>query len=99
MMSERPYLLRVCDHELQIALQSSGAVLIEGAKWCGKTRTASIAAKSILYMQDPDNSASYQAMADTKPSLLLKGEAPRLIDEWQMAPVLFYAEEDGLPVS
>ena len=90
-MSEKSYLLRVCDQELQIALQSSGAVLIEGAKWCGKTRTASIAAKSILYMQDPDNSASYQAMADTKPSLLLKGEAPRLIDEWQMAPVLWDA--------
>jgi predicted AAA+ superfamily ATPase len=90
-MSEKSYLLRVCDQELQIALQSSGAVLIEGAKWCGKTRTASIAAKSILYMQDPDNSASYQAIADTKPSLLLKGEAPRLIDEWQMAPVLWDA--------
>ncbi|NEW84461.1 MAG: ATP-binding protein [Mariniphaga sp.] len=90
-MSERPYLLRLCDQELQIALQSSGAVLIEGAKWCGKTRTASIAAKSILYMQDPDSSASYQAMADTKPSLLLKGEEPRLIDEWQMAPVLWDA--------
>jgi len=56
-MSEKSYLLRVCDQELQIALQSSGAVLIEGAKWCGKTRTASIAAKSILYMQDQDNSA------------------------------------------
>ena len=90
-MSERPYLLRVCDQELQMALHSSGAVLIEGAKWCGKTSTASIAAKSILYMQDPDNSASYQAMADTKPSLLLKGETPRLIDEWQMAPVLWDA--------
>jgi len=90
-MVEKTYLSRLCDQELQIALQSSGAVLIEGAKWCGKTRTASIAAKSILYMQDPDNSASYQAMADTKPSLLLKGEAPRLIDEWQMAPVLWDA--------
>lgn len=74
-----------------MALQSSGAVLIEGPKWCGKTSTASVAAKSILYMQDPDNSASYQAMADTKPSLLLKGEVPRLIDEWQMAPVLWDA--------
>ncbi len=74
-----------------MALQSSGAVLIEGAKWCGKTRTASNAAKSILYMQDPDNTSSYQAMADTKPSLLLKGETPRLIDEWQMAPVLWDA--------
>lgn len=90
-MTELSYLSRVCDQELQIALQSSGAVLIEGAKWCGKTRTASIAAKSILYMQDPDNSASYQAMADTKPSLLLKGEVPRLLDEWQMAPVLWDA--------
>ena len=90
-MRERPYLLRVCDKELQIALQSSGAVLIEGAKWCGKTWTASVAAKSVLYMQDPDNSASYQAMADTKPSLLLRGETPRLIDEWQMAPVLWDA--------
>ena len=90
-MSESSYLSRLCDQELQMALQSSGAVLIEGAKWCGKTRTASKAAKSILYMQDPDNTSSYQAMADTKPSLLLKGETPRLIDEWQMAPVLWDA--------
>jgi predicted AAA+ superfamily ATPase len=90
-MSERPYLSRLSDLELQTALKSSGAVLIEGAKWCGKTRTASHVAKSILYMQDPDNSASYLAMADTKPSLLLKGETPRLIDEWQMAPVLWDA--------
>jgi len=90
-MSERVYLMRLCDQELKIALQSSGAVLIEGAKWCGKTRTASNAAKSVLYMQDPDKTASYQAMADTKPSLLLKGETPRLIDEWQMAPVLWDA--------
>lgn len=90
-MAEKNYLSRLCDQELQIALQSTGAVLIEGAKWCGKTRTASIAAKSFLYMQDPDNSATYQAIADTKPSLLLKGEVPRLIDEWQMAPVLWDA--------
>ena len=90
-MSESSYLSRLCDQELQMALQSSGAVLIEGAKWCGKTRTASYAAKSILYMQDPDNTVSYQAMADTKPSLLLKGKTPRLIDEWQMAPVLWDA--------
>ena len=90
-MSEKSYLFRLCDQELRIALQSSGAVLIEGAKWCGKTRTASNAAKSILYMQDPDNTSSYQAMADTKPSLLLKGETPRLIDEWQMAPILWDA--------
>jgi len=82
---------RLCDGELQLALQSSGAVLIEGAKWCGKTSTAGKASRSVLFMQDPDNAGSYLAMADTKPSLLLKGETPRLIDEWQMAPVLWDA--------
>lgn len=85
------YLSRLCDVELQKALKASGAVLIEGAKWCGKTSTASHAADSALYMQDPDNAASYQAMADTKPSFLLRGDTPRLIDEWQMAPVLWDA--------
>ena len=65
---------RLCDGELQLALQSSGAVLIEGAKWCGKTSTAHRASRSVLFMQDPDNAGSYLAMADTKPSLLLKGE-------------------------
>jgi len=90
-MSNTTYLPRLCDNELQQALQSSGAVLIEGAKWCGKTSTASRASKSTLYMQDPDHTASYLAMADVKPSLLLKGPSPRLIDEWQMAPVLWDA--------
>lgn len=90
-MSDLSYLPRICDAEMQFALQTSGAVLMEGAKWCGKTRTASMVAKSILFMQDPDKSASYLAMADTKPSLLLKGKTPRLIDEWQMAPVLWDA--------
>lgn len=85
------YLSRLCDMELQKSLKSSGAVLIEGAKWCGKTRTASHAAKSALYMQDPDYAASYQTTADAKPSLLLQGKSPRLIDEWQMAPVLWDA--------
>jgi predicted AAA+ superfamily ATPase len=90
-MNEKPYMSRLCDAGLQLALQSSGAVLIEGAKWCGKTSTASHASRSVLYMQDPDNAASYQAMADTKPSMPLRGETPRLIDEWQMAPVLWDA--------
>ena len=72
-------------------LKASGAVLIEGAKWCGKTSTAQQAARSSLYMQDPDKTSSYLAAADTKPSLLLNGETPKLIDEWQMAPVLWDA--------
>jgi len=90
-MKQTSYIPRLCDRELQLALRSSGAVLIEGAKWCGKTSTASKASQSVLYMQDPDKAASNLAMADTKPSLLLKGETPRLIDEWQMAPVLWDA--------
>ena len=53
--------------------------------------SASQYANSTLYMQDVDRSASYLAMADTQPSLLLKGDTPRLIDEWQMAPVLWDA--------
>ncbi len=85
------YFSRTCDKLLDDKLRSSGAVLIEGAKWCGKTSTAIQSAKSVLFMQDPDNTASYQTMADTKPSLLLKGETPKLIDEWQMAPVLWDA--------
>jgi predicted AAA+ superfamily ATPase len=88
---ENKYLKRIADKVLDTALESSGAVLIEGPKWCGKTRTAEEKAKSILYMQDPDYAASYLKAADTKPSLLLKGETPRLIDEWQMAPVLWDA--------
>ena len=85
------YLPRIADTVLEESLESAGAVLIEGPKWCGKTRTAREKAKSVLLMQDPDNSANYLKMADTKPSLLLKGNTPRLIDEWQMAPVLWDA--------
>ncbi len=85
------YLQRVCDKLLASELKASGAVLIEGAKWCGKTSTAQQAARSSLYMQDPDKTSSYLAAADTKPSLLLNGETPKLIDEWQMAPVLWDA--------
>jgi predicted AAA+ superfamily ATPase len=90
-MAKHEYLARICDAELQEALAVMGAVLIEGAKWCGKTSTAGNVARSTLYMQDPDYARSYQEMADTKPSLLLQGEAPRLIDEWQMSPVLWDA--------
>jgi predicted AAA+ superfamily ATPase len=90
-MSNINYVTRICDTELQNALDTMGAVLIEGAKWCGKTSTAVNVAQSTLFMQDPDRAHSYREMADTKPSLLLKGESPRLIDEWQMSPVLWDA--------
>ncbi len=85
------YYPRIADKLLADALQTSGAVLIEGPKWCGKTRTASETAQSVLYMQDADNRESNIQAASIKPSLLLKGEVPRLIDEWQVAPVLWDA--------
>ena len=85
------YRPRLTDRLLERTLASSGAVLIEGAKWCGKTRSAEQIAKSVLYLQDPDVSARYLQTAEVKPSLLLIGENPRLIDEWQMAPVLWDA--------
>lgn len=87
----KKYLKRICDNILQRKLSSKGAVLIEGAKWCGKTTTASMQAKSILYMQDPDNIRQNLELAEIKPSKLLEGETPRLIDEWHMAPSLWDA--------
>ena len=90
-MEVKDYKPRVCDVELQEQLEASGAVVIEGAKWCGKTYTARHAAASALFMQDRDNSANYKQIAATKPSLLLEGETPRLIDEWAEAPVLWDA--------
>ncbi|MDR0370989.1 MAG: DUF4143 domain-containing protein [Prevotellaceae bacterium] len=83
------YLYRIADGLLKEKLEAFGAVLIEGPKWCGKTTTAVQQAASVLQMQDPDNRESYLVTAETKPSLLLKGDNPRLIDEWQIAPVLW----------
>lgn len=85
------YFPRICDGLVNEKLSYSGALLIEGPKWCGKTWTGKHAAKSVLYMQDPDKGAGYMELSRTMPSRLLKGEKPRLIDEWQEAPVLWDA--------
>ena len=85
------YMPRIADLLLKEKLKSSGAVQIKGPKWCGKTSTAAQTANSILYMQDPDQGANLIALAQAKPSALLDGEYPRLIDEWQMAPQLWDA--------
>lgn len=85
------YLKRIADNQLKLRLEAFGAVQIKGPKWCGKTTTAEMQAKSVIKMQDPDTRDGYLAAARTKPSLLLKGETPKLIDEWQVAPVLWDA--------
>ncbi len=83
------YKNRVADKLLERKLKSAGAVLIEGPKWCGKTTTAEKMAQSILYMDEPENKVQNIKMAGIKPSVLLSGNKPRLIDEWQLAPTLW----------
>lgn len=85
------YLPRIADKELQDKLHYMGAVLIEGPKWCGKTTTAEQQAASILRLQNPDTREAYLATGRTRPTNLLKGATPRLIDEWQDAPLLWDA--------
>ena len=85
------YKKRVVDAILDFYLECMGAVLIEGPKWCGKTRTGEEHAKSVIKLQDPDNVDKYRAAVKVKPTILLEGPTPRLIDEWQDFPVLWNA--------
>ena len=85
------YKKRIADEMLQRKLKGKGAVLIEGPKWCGKTTTAEQVAKSVLYMANPESMGQNLTLADINPGILLKGEIPRLIDEWQIAPKLWDA--------
>ena len=87
----RDYKHRVADDILSRKLEDKGAVLIEGPKWCGKTTTAEQVAASVLYMDDPEKKQQNTAMAELNPSRLPTGNAPRLIDEWQLAPKLWDA--------
>ena len=85
------YKPRVIDETIARRLRSKGAILVEGAKWCGKTTTCEQHAASILYMSDPDRVKQNLQLADISPRSLLQGESPRLIDEWQIAPKLWDA--------
>lgn len=95
-MKEKYYLDRIADNELALRLEAFGAVQIKGPKWCGKTTTAERQSKSAIKLQDPDKRDSYLVTARTKPSILLKGETPRLIDEWQDAPILWDAVRNAV---
>lgn len=91
MIEVRKYKKRITDEILKKRLLGKGAVLIEGPKWCGKTTTAEQIAGSILYMAEPEKEKQNLTMAEISPGRLLKGEVPRLIDEWQIAPKLWDA--------
>lgn len=85
------YRKRIADEILKRKLEGKGVVLIEGPKWCGKTTTAEQVASSILYMDNPEKKEQNINMSEFNPKRLLKGETPRLIDEWQIAPKLWDA--------
>jgi len=85
-MAKKDYRPRIADQMLADKLEATGAVLIEGAKYCGKTTLAAQQAASALYMADPDTKDQNMAMAQTNIKRLLVGETPRLIDEWQLVP-------------
>lgn len=85
------YKSRVVDNLLKRKLEAKGAVIIEGPKWCGKTTTALQQAESVLRMDNPQNKEQNLNLAKLNPQRLLKGKTPRLIDEWQIAPMLWDA--------
>jgi predicted AAA+ superfamily ATPase len=80
------YIKRFIDTELQRKLAASGAVLIRGAKACGKTESAKQFAKSVLQVDRDEN---IPLLFETAPKRILMGETPRLIDEWQVLPKLW----------
>lgn len=83
------YLPRLIDNLLKDELRLFGATVIIGPKWCGKTTTAKQLAKSVISLQDKKQYNRYRNIANLDPSLLLKGENPVLIDEWQMIPEIW----------
>ena len=88
---EMDYISRVTDSIVEEKLQGLGGLFIVGPKWCGKTSTAYQFSKSMLYLDDTEMGSNNIQIANLNPSVLLMGDTPRLIDEWQLAPVLFDA--------
>ncbi len=85
------YKARIVDQQLRDELSVMGAVVVEGAKWCGKTTTAEQAAASIVYIDEEGKTDENILLARTAPGRILDGQAPRLVDEWQLAPSLWDA--------
>ncbi len=83
------YLPRIVDKEIEELMEIMGGVLIEGCKWCGKSTTGLHHAKSVVEFQNPDRKQEYDNIKNTKPSLFLNGEKPKMFDEWQMYPVVW----------
>ena len=91
MESDFEYKKRVVDDELSLQLEAAGIVLVEGPKWCGKTTTSLQQAQSVIYLDDPQEVSEYARLAEMDIQQLLKGQNPRLLDEWQNFPQLWDA--------
>lgn len=85
------YKVRIIEKKIDRYLSAFGAVCIEGPKWCGKARTSSYHSNSEIYIGDPSGNFQNRQLAQMSPSLVLEGETPRLIDEWQEVPPLWDA--------
>lgn len=90
-MTQTEYLPRLIDQQVETYLQTFGAVCIEGPKWCGKTWTSAHHSKSAIYIGDPAGNFQNRQLAELSPELVLEGDTPRLIDEWQEVPPLWDA--------
>ena len=90
-MNKEKYIPRIIDTAVERYLTTMGAVCIEGPKWCGKTWTSSFHSNSEFMVGNPDNNFQNRALAEMSPALVLEGETPRLIDEWQEVPPLWDA--------
>lgn len=90
-MDNKKYKARIIDKRIELYLNSFGAVCIEGPKWCGKTWTSSYHSNSAIYIGDPSGNFQNRKLAEMSPELVLEGEKPRLIDEWQEVPSLWDA--------
>lgn len=90
-MKRKEYRFRIIDQRIKEYLETFGAVCIEGPKWCGKTWTSSYHSSSEIYLGDPNGNFQNRALAQMDPSLILDGEVPRLIDEWQEVPSIWDA--------
>lgn len=88
-MIREEYKPRIIDDIIEKYLINFGAICIEGPKWCGKTWTSSFHSKSSIYLGDPRGNFQNRSLAQISPDLVLEGEAPRLIDEWQEVPQLW----------
>lgn len=91
MMDNPEYKPRIVDRKLAEYLQAFGAVAVEGPKWCGKTWTSEHAAASEIKIGDPSGNFQNRQLAEMNPLLVLEGESPHLIDEWQEVPSLWDA--------